>query len=402
MRRVRRRDHYRDEAAMLLSLTFLIALSVAAATSIAAWVFFEWFGRTRLRHGQPRRRRRRWLMRGAFAFVSLALTSAAILDGVNRHFAYIPSFAALRGNVSADLVRQPARLAKGQDAAPTRATKPTHGVVQEVDVAGSVSGVEPRKSYVYLPPEYFDPTTPGRRFPVLYLIHGSPGVSQDWLRGGNVDRVMDDLLADRRIQPFIVMLPDVNGGYLRDVECQDIPNGMQAETYVVRDVVDWVDNHYRTIADRKDRAIGGLSTGGYCGINILFKHQDRFSAAVSHSGYGKPDRNIYTRDLFRGDMARLRANTPDMYLPTIPITATSMGVYLDAGGSDVASRRESERLAIVLHRRGVETALNIVKGESHSFTAFRNNLSLSLPWVSHWFYGALISVATASGADALP
>ena len=62
---------------------------------------------------------------------------------------------------------------------------------------------------------YFDGSQRTRSFPVLYLIHGSPGTSVDWLRGGYVDRTMDELLRRGAIDPFIVVLPDVNGGYFR-------------------------------------------------------------------------------------------------------------------------------------------------------------------------------------------
>jgi enterochelin esterase-like enzyme len=210
---------------------------------------------------------------------------------------------------------------------------------------------------------------------------------------------MDKLLRDKSVLPFIIVMPDVNGGYRRDLECQDVPNGPQDETYLANDVVGWVDRQYRTIATPAARAVGGLSTGGYCGINLMFRHQDVFSAAVSHSGYGRPDRNFYTGDLFGGDSRRREANTPDDYLATLPVRP-SLGVYLDAGIADNQSRRAARRLYELLLGRGVAATLNVVPGESHNFVAWRKNLSLSLPWVSNWFVAH--EMTSASGVVAEP
>jgi hypothetical protein len=216
------------------------------------------------------------------------------------------------------------------------------------------------------------------------MLHGSPGISVDWLRAGWIDRALDDLLARQRIAPFIVVLPDVNGGYRRDTECEDIPGGPHVQTYLVRDVVNYVDANYRTIANREARAIGGLSTGGYCAINLTLRHQDVFSGMVSHSGYDRPDQNIYTGDLFGGDRNEERANIPGEYLPTIPLTQP-LGAYLDVGQGDKDSRRESAAMAKVFEQRGVSVAFHDFADESHSWLAWRRNLYSSLPWVSSWF-----------------
>ena len=145
-----------------------------------------------------------------------------------------------------------------------------------------------------------------------------------------------------------------------------------------------LDGHYRTIADRSARAIGGLSTGGYCGINLTFRHQDVFSAAVSHSGYGRPDQNRYTGNLFGGNRALAEAERTRP-VPRGDPSAAARRLHGRRGSSDRESRRESAFLFGVLHPRGVTVAVNVVKGESHNFVAWRQNLNLSLPWVSERF-----------------
>ena len=371
---------------MLLSLWFQVVLATLAASPLVASVVFG------IRRHRRRRRglavRRGWRLgatRLAVGLATILFMTAAVADGVNRHYSYIPTLEALAGNVSPDLAHHVML--------PT-SVLPDHGVVQKSKVPGPLSRVESRDTYVYLPPEYFDAAQPDRRFAVLYLLHGSPGVSVDWLRGGYVDRAMDELREQHRIRPFIVVLPDFNGGYWRDTECEDIKGGPHIQTYLTTDVVAYVDSHFRTLADRAHRAIGGLSTGGYCALNLGLRHQDVYSAIVSHSGYFKPDVNRYTRSLFGRDRAARLANTPAWYLRTIPLVSP-LGVYLDVGARDRGSKRENDDVAAVLGRRGALVTYNVFAGESHTWAAWRLNTFSSLPWVSSWFEAARSPAAVA-------
>jgi S-formylglutathione hydrolase FrmB len=393
---------------VLLANWFFFTLLTLTFAPLALWAAVE--------VSRFRRRLRRepvlggWLpvlLRGWAVVTAVLFGVLTTAVGLNRHYQYIPSFAAMAGNVSPDLVTGPAPrrslatraalhavVPSGTPAASSSARGPTaHGAVVSVPIGGPLSAIKPRVTYVYLPPQYFDPARADTRFPVLYLLHGSPGISIDWLRGGHIDLAMDGLLARRAIKPFIVVLPDVNGGYGRDTECQDIPNGPQVQTYLTVDVVRYVDTHFRTIADRSARMIGGLSSGGYCALNLSLRHQDVYSGAVSESGFLSPERNGYTGNLFGGDRNALLANSPSAYLPTIPIRRP-FGVYLEAGGRERASRAQSVLGARMLKARGVPTVLRIAPNGGHNFGAWRADLAYSLPWVSHWFDATHARTAT--------
>lgn len=394
---------------MLVSTWFYAFLIGLAVMPLVAWAVLDVLRVRRRRRGLPViSNPRAMLLRGWAIVTCLLLGVLATAVGLNRKYQYIPSFAALSGDVSPDLVAAPPvvpppRAAQGGASAhvgsdvradtATGATKLTHGVVEKVEVGGSLSTIPARDTYVYLPPQYFDPANAHARFPVLYLLHGSPGISIDWLRGGHLDVAMDELLAEHRIQPFIVVMPDVNGGYARDTECEDIPNGPQVQTYLTYDVPRYVDHNFRTLGDRDARVIGGLSSGGYCALNLAFRHQDVFSAAVSHSGYLAPARNGYTGNLFHGNKRALYENSPSAYMATIPIQQP-FGVYLDAGSSDSASVYQSRLAYRILLQRHVPVALRIHNDEGHNFTAWSRNLHSSLPWVSQWFVTNHVSVTT--------
>jgi S-formylglutathione hydrolase FrmB len=118
-----------------------------------------------------------------------------------------------------------------------------------------------------------------RRYPVIYLLHGSGGDYTDWTANADIGR-----LADR--YHVILVMPD--GG--RESWYIDSPfnRRSQYETYVGTEVVGWVDAHLRTIAEKYGRAITGLSMGGFGALHIALDRPGTFGAAGSISGAVDP------------------------------------------------------------------------------------------------------------------
>jgi S-formylglutathione hydrolase FrmB len=114
------------------------------------------------------------------------------------------------------------------------------------------------------------------RFPVVYLLHGYSGNYADWIK--KVPAIKD--LADQ--YQLMIVCPDGNfsSWYFDSPEQPD----NKYETYVATELVKWIDGKYKTIADKKARAITGLSMGGHGALYLAFKHQDVFSIAGSMSG----------------------------------------------------------------------------------------------------------------------
>jgi len=116
----------------------------------------------------------------------------------------------------------------------------------------------------------------GGQYPVVYLLHGYGGNYANWIN--KVPAIKE--LADQH--QLIIVCPDgnINSWYLDSPE----QTNSKYETYVASELVKWVDSKYKTIADRKGRAITGLSMGGHGALYLAFKHQDVFSVAGSMSG----------------------------------------------------------------------------------------------------------------------
>jgi len=159
-----------------------------------------------------------------------------------------------------------------------------------------------RRVVVYLPADY--DSDPHRHFPVLYLLHGSPGVLDDWLRYGRAPEDVEQLWTTGKIPEMILVMPDGQGmGYLGDSEYIDAPNGggragAAVGTFIWQDLVNWVDAHYRTEASRDGRILAGASSGGYGAVNLGLQHPDVFGSLLSFSGYFQADPSGWARPVW--------------------------------------------------------------------------------------------------------
>jgi S-formylglutathione hydrolase FrmB len=157
---------------------------------------------------------------------------------------------------------------------------------------------------VYLPPSYAK--SPAKRFPVAYYLHGLWGNERNWTEQGEINVVMDSLVAAGGPEMIIVM-PDGDDSWYTtwnslvtfDACKKALPaDHEKADTYCVpwqhyddyiaRDVVQWADKKYRTQPMRAHRAIAGLSMGGYGTMALSFEYPAVFAAAASHSGVLSP------------------------------------------------------------------------------------------------------------------
>lgn len=198
------------------------------------------------------------------------------------------------------------------------------GELQDVRHACSVEGPSSRHMLVYLPQEYN--SSPGKRYPVLYILHGARGNETAWIVKGNLIHLTDSLVNSGHAEPFIVVMPNVNQ-YTND---KDMGNSRfkqpleaifetdgAVETGFVNDVVGTVDSLYRTIPDKEHRAIAGLSLGGLQSIFISANHTDCFDmiGLFSPMHYGPVHKSPYSAFYKKRDdkMAVQFSNPPRLY-----------------------------------------------------------------------------------------
>ena len=172
-----------------------------------------------------------------------------------------------------------------------------HGTVSQVWYPSEKFGAD-RRMNVYTPAGY---EKSRKKYPVLYLLHGGGGDENEWVNLGRAPQILDNLIAAGKIAPMIVVMPNGHGNLtaapgessLGYYPPSNRPRGaydLNAYPASFMEIVRFIDGTYRTLADRKHRALAGLSMGGYHTFMISSNYPDQFgyiglfSAAVSLRG----------------------------------------------------------------------------------------------------------------------
>ncbi len=155
-----------------------------------------------------------------------------------------------------------------------------HGQIREV-LFHSKSTDKHRRAFVYTPPGYDEATD--TRYPVLYLQHGYGENEYGWSVQGHAGLIMDNLIAEQKMKPFIIVMTygmtnDIRMGGLRDFDIRPF------QTVLCDELIPYVDAHFRTIADQPHRAMAGLSMGSMETKAITLSKPDLFSHIGLFSG----------------------------------------------------------------------------------------------------------------------
>jgi len=197
-----------------------------------------------------------------------------------------------------------------------------HGTVSKVWYDSPSLGMD-RRLTIYTPAGY---ETSGKRYPVFYLLHGMGGDENAWSELGRATQILDNLIAQGKAEPMIVVMTNGNAaleaapgesslGWEKQPSFQ-LPKTMEGSfEQHFPEVVKFVDKHYRTKANKKNRAIAGLSMGGFHSLHIskqypdMFDYVGLFSAAIMP---GKKATSPVYEDM-EGKLATQFAKKPALY-----------------------------------------------------------------------------------------
>jgi enterochelin esterase-like enzyme len=254
---------------------------------------------------------------------------------------------------------------------------PAHGTIVADSLVSPALKGQKKPFLVYLPPSYATPQGQTKRYPVLYLLHGSPGSDKDWFSGGKADQSADTLIAQGKIPELIMILPDGNSRSGRPGEWgNSFDQQENIETYVASDLVKYVDAKYRTIAQPADRGIGGNSMGGFGAINIAIHHPDVFGFAISLGGYFRAEGGIWGNN-----PAYMRANSPIDVLPTDK-AAWRLQMYIGAATKDQPYYTYAKQFVAELDRLLLPYQFDVQSGY-HSWKIWQTQIYNALLWL-HW------------------
>ena len=150
-----------------------------------------------------------------------------------------------------------------------------HGKIDTITYFSKTVGNK-RKALIYTPPGF----SKEKKYPVLYLLHGIGGDEKEWYNQGQPQVILDNLYADGKVEPMIVVLP--NGRAMKDDRATGDVYGKAAafatfEQDLLKDLIPYVEKNYPAIKDSQHRAIAGLSMGGGQSLNFGLGNLDKFA-----------------------------------------------------------------------------------------------------------------------------
>ena len=236
-----------------------------------------------------------------------------------------------------------------------------------VDTSFSSVALGGRLHYVvYLPAGY---ATSGLRYPVVYFLHGLPAASTSYRSVGFVERALD-----QKGRAAILVVPQGARQGERDPEYVDHGPGDDWGTAIALELPHAIDSHFRTIPDRRGRALIGNSAGGYGAMHLALRHLDRFAVVESWSGYFHPTDPTGTKPLSLGSPGRdARADVHEQIAAAqARLRSQRLFIAFYVGRADTRFRAENVQFDRELTAEGIP----------HVFRVFRGGHTLRL-WREH-------------------
>jgi enterochelin esterase-like enzyme len=227
------------------------------------------------------------------------------------------------------------------------------GKLELVEYDSKALGIQ-RKLQVYTPPGY----SKDAKYPVLYLLHGIGGDENEWPRGGKPELILDNLIADKKAAPMIVVMP--NGRSSKELKASDpipkqAPAFAQFEIELLMDVIPFIEEKYSVDTDREKRAIAGLSMGGGQALNFGMNNLDKFAwvGSFSPAPNTKPPADLIKKP---------KAITEKLKL-----------LYINCGDKD-GLFRITEGVHAKLEAEKVPHEYDVIPGGAHDFKVWKHGL----------------------------
>ena len=230
-----------------------------------------------------------------------------------------------------------------------------HGKVQQI-LFPSKSTNTSRRAFVYTPPDY--DKNQMKRYPVLYLQHGWGEDETAWTNQGHANLIMDNLIAEGKIKPFIIVMTygmtnDVRIGGLRNFKIEPF------QTVLVDELIPYIDANFRTLSDRDHRAMAGLSMGGMETKTITLANLDKFSQIGLFSG---------------GTFSMDDVNKTPGFKEKVKLVFVSFGSRELGGNRPNFFGGNPKANAEALKQAGINSVFYVSPGTAHEFLSWRRSL----------------------------
>lgn len=239
----------------------------------------------------------------------------------------------------------------------------SHGQIKECYFYSEVRKKYER-IYVYTPYEY--DLNPTKKYPVLYLQHGMGEDVTSWVTQGKLNIIMDNLIADGKAEPMIIVVSD--GGIanmFRPKPGEDVNEarsrfGADFTPLLLNEIIPYVDNTFRTLNERENRAMAGLSWGGYQTFQIVLNNLDKFSYIGGFSGAGMFNPATDLKTVYNGVFSN-----PETF--NKKILAFFLGIGTEEG-------QRMKGLSDALKKAGINNTYYESEGTAHEWLTWRRCL----------------------------
>lgn len=242
-----------------------------------------------------------------------------------------------------------------------------------------------REYAVYLPRDY-DKNT-GKSYPVLYLLHGGGGSHTDWPQKGSLAAVANQLIQSNEAAEMIIVCPEAGKNFMNYFNNPD----WRYEDYFFGELIPYIESTYRVVADKKHRAIAGLSMGGGGTVVYAAHHPELFGAAYAMSAYLYRHDNLFWinwNDPVQKKIHQLVEENNCVKLvqnagPDEIEKMKSVSWFVDCGDDDFTLKANLE-FVLAMQAAGVPLQLRIRDG-GHTWEYWQSALYVALPFVSNVF-----------------
>ncbi|TKB96905.1 alpha/beta hydrolase-fold protein [Pedobacter cryophilus] len=238
-----------------------------------------------------------------------------------------------------------------------------------------------RKAAIYTPPGY----SKSKKYPVLYLLHGIGGDHKEWLNGGNPQVILDNLYAENKIEPMIVVMP--NGRAMKDdraignIMAKDrVEAFANFEGDLLNDLIPYIEKNYPVFKDQQNRAIAGLSMGGGQSLNFGLGNLDKFAWVGGFS-------------------SAPNTKSPEILVPQPAIAKEKLKLLFISCGASDGLVNVSKRTHDYLSKKEVPHIYFVEPGY-HDFTIWKNSLYLFSQLIFKPVDQSTFSKYTVAGAPA--
>jgi enterochelin esterase family protein len=257
-------------------------------------------------------------------------------------------------------------------------TRPVpHGEVRMVLYPSKTMGVD-RYMWVYTPPGYEKSNS---KYPVYYLLHGNGETQNGWVMNGRANIILDNLIADGKAQPMVVVMPhghpvqSASVGPYRDVQPvaeQGLRNYKLFAKDLLEQIIPTIEKTYRVYTDADHRALGGLSMGAMQSVAIGLAHPELFHYVLAYSGgFGSLGVETASQDVV--------TQAPWKDVLANPAGAKKLRLlFLGSGQDEAGLLAPGKKLASLLKEKGVRVEWADHPG-GHVFSVWRNHLNESVP-----------------------